>query len=89
MALGRLNNRCYPNPFNPTTTIAFDLTKAGHVSLRVYNLIGQEVANLVNEDLPAGTYHRTFDASRLSSGTYFYRLEADGHIDVAKMALLK
>ena len=89
IASGRLNNRCYPNPFNPTTTIAFDLTKAGHVSLRVYNLIGQEVANLVNEDLPAGTYHRTFDASRLSSGTYFYRLEADGHIDVAKMALLK
>jgi hypothetical protein len=64
----------YPNPFNPTTTINYQLQKAGSVSLKVYDMLGREVATLVNGEKTAGYYSATFDASRLSSGTYIYRL---------------
>jgi hypothetical protein len=64
----------YPNPFNPTTTINFQLQKAGSVSLKVYDMLGREVATLVSEYKGPGSYSTIFDASRLSSGTYIYRL---------------
>jgi parallel beta-helix repeat protein len=64
----------YPNPFNPTTTINYQLQKSGGVSLKVYDMLGREVATLVNENKGPGYYSAVFDASRLSSGTYIYRL---------------
>jgi hypothetical protein len=79
----------FPNPFNPTTTINYQLQKAGNVSLKVYDMLGREAATLVNEEKTAGYYSATFDASRLSSGTYMYRLHAGSFIEVKKLVLLK
>ncbi|MEX2656871.1 MAG: T9SS type A sorting domain-containing protein [Balneolales bacterium] len=66
----------YPNPFNPATVIRYDLPEAGEVRLEVFDLLGRRVATLVNETRPSGRYDVTFDASRLSSGVYIYRLQA-------------
>jgi hypothetical protein len=79
----------YPNPFNPTTSIKFSLPEAGIVTLKVFNLLGQEVAVLLNGEKPAGNYEATFDASMLSSGIYFYTLEANNFTSTKKMVLLK
>lgn len=79
----------YPNPFNPSTSISFDLPVAGKVSLKVFNTSGKEVASLVNENRSAGFYTVNFNASNLSSGVYYYRLEANGISKVMKMALVK
>jgi len=79
----------YPNPFNGSTRIAFDLPKAGPVTLRVYDLLGREVATLVDGVRVAGQHSVLFDGSRLASGIYFYRLEAGGGHEVKKMVLLK
>jgi len=79
----------YPNPFNPTTTINFNIPTKEFVLLKVYNVLGKEVATLVNETKNEGSYNVDFDASALSSGTYFYRLEAGDYINVKKMILLK
>jgi hypothetical protein len=66
----------YPNPFNPSTTISFDLPKQSFVSMKVFDLLGREVAVIVSEELPAGNYKRQWNAQNLSSGIYFYRLQA-------------
>ncbi len=79
----------YPNPFNPTTVIPFDLTEAGFVRLTVYNTLGQEVARLVDQVLPSGRFNASFEAADLPSGTYLYRLEANGHTQARTMLLLK
>jgi hypothetical protein len=80
----------YPNPFNPTTTIEFTLAQDSKVLLKVYNVLGQEVATLLNGEMQAGILHRVpFDASQLSSGVYFYRLEAKGNVQVKKLILMK
>ena len=80
----------YPNPFNPTTTIKFGLNKKQNVSLSVFNLNGELVSNLVNDsELSAGSYEVTFDASRLASGTYFYKLQTENGSITKKMILLK
>ena len=80
----------YPNPFNPTTAISYQLVANSYVTLKVYDLLGREVATLVNGQLAAGSYKTTFDASRLSSGVYLYRLAADGAtIQTKKMLLLR
>lgn len=79
----------YPNPFNPSTTLAYDLTTAGHVKLEVYNSLGSKVSTLVNETQAAGSYTQRFDASRLPSGVYFYRLTSDGYQSTKSMLLLK
>jgi hypothetical protein len=79
----------YPNPFNPTTTLQFAVTKSGHVSLDVFNILGQRVATLVNEVLSAGSYHVNFDGSALSSGVYLYRLTAGDVVQTKKMVLMK
>jgi len=79
----------YPNPFNPTTTIRFTLPKSSPVILKVFDMMGREVASLVDQTLPAGDYKVEFDASLLPSGIYFYRIEAQGFIQTKKLVLLK
>jgi hypothetical protein len=79
----------YPNPFNPSTTISYTLSHASQVQLTVVNTLGQEVATLVNEDKPAGSYTVNFNAGKLASGVYFYTLKANGFTDVKMMVLMK
>ncbi len=79
----------YPNPFNPTTMIRFSLKEQTNVSLKVYNVIGQLVTTLVNEQKPAGTFEYNFDASNLSSGIYFYTIKAGDFTATRKMILMK
>jgi hypothetical protein len=79
----------FPNPFNPTTQITFSLPEAEYASLKVFNLIGEEVATLVEQQLPAGSYKFNFDASKLPSGLYIYRLSAGTHSQSKKLMLLK
>lgn len=87
----------YPNPFNPTTKIKYTIPSVGtslmkflqFVQLKVYDVIGNEVATLVNEEKPAGSYEVTFDASQLSSGIYFYTLKAGSFTETKKMAMMK
>lgn len=82
-------NQNYPNPFNPSTSISFRIPKAGPVSLKVFNLLGQEVATLVDQRMVAGEYNVEFDASGLSSGLYIYRLKTEGAELSRKMMLVK
>ena len=79
----------FPNPFNPTTTIRFDLGTPGFTTLTVYNLLGQEVATLVAEPLTAGAYEMAFDASRLPSGPYLYRLTSGSFSEQRMLLLIK
>jgi len=79
----------FPNPFNPETQIAYDLVEAGNVTLTVYNLMGQEVALLVNGMRDAGRHAITFNASNLPSGLYLYKLEVNGFSATHKMMLMK
>lgn len=80
----------YPNPFNPSTTISFSLAKESNVNLKIYNLLGQEIISLVNNEfMTAGSYSYKFDASLLASGTYIYRLEAGDFVQTKKMTLTK
>lgn len=79
----------YPNPFNPVTNINFSIPKSVHVKIVIYDLMGRIVSEVVNEKLSAGTYRTDFNASHLSSGTYFYRIEAGEFISVKKMILVK
>ncbi|MFZ4621274.1 MAG: T9SS type A sorting domain-containing protein [Bacteroidota bacterium] len=79
----------YPNPFNPSTTIRYQLPAMMNVKIGVYNILGQEIMTLVNEVKDAGNYSVTFDASHLSSGLYLYRLKAGGVVQTKKMLLLK
>ena len=79
----------FPNPFNPTTSIQFDLLEASIVNLSVYNSLGELVAELENKNMGAGHYTRTFNASSLSSGIYFYKLKANNFTEIKKMTLLK
>lgn len=79
----------YPNPFNPTTEIEFDVPEKGRAKLLVYDVTGREVATLLNKELAPGTYKATFDASRLSSGVYFYRLTVGNYSAVKKMMLIR
>ncbi|MFC1564847.1 caspase family protein [candidate division KSB1 bacterium] len=79
----------YPNPFNPVTEIQFALPRASQVTLIVYNLTGQEVARLVDEAKPAGYHTVKWDASRVASGTYIYKIVAGGFTDVKKMIVIK
>lgn len=79
----------YPNPFNPSTTITYNLPRKEFVTLKVYNVLGKEVASLVNATQDAGIQNITFDASRLASGLYFYSISAGDFKDIKKMMLVK
>ena len=79
----------YPNPFNPTTTIRFELPRAVHVSLIIYNLLGQEVTGLVDEEMQAGVRTVEFNAAGLASGMYFYRLKAGEFVSTRKLILVR
>jgi hypothetical protein len=79
----------YPNPFNPSTTIKYSISEDGFVKLAVYNLLGEEVTVLVNNEQKAGRYEVAFDASRFASGVYMYRLESNNFISIKKMVLVK
>ena len=79
----------YPNPFNPSTTFSFSLPSKSFTTLKVFDLIGREVATIVNEDLQTGNYSRQWVAQGLSSGVYFYRLQAGKYIETRKLILLK
>ena len=79
----------YPNPFNPVTTISFGLPEQSHVTLRIYNIIGQEITTLINGLKKAGNYHQDFNASRLASGIYIYKITANNITISKKMILIK
>jgi hypothetical protein len=79
----------YPNPFNPATTIKFDIPKEGKYVIRVYNILGEVIKVLADKEFSAGRYQLTFDASNLSSGIYFYQLQGNDKNFVKKMLLVK
>ncbi|NWG28357.1 MAG: T9SS type A sorting domain-containing protein [Ignavibacteriaceae bacterium] len=79
----------YPNPFNPTTTISYAIKTAGEVTLKVYDMLGIEIASLVNEIKEAGNYSVEFNAATLPSGIYVYRLTSGNFVDTKKLILLK
>jgi len=79
----------YPNPFNPSTAIRYELPERALVTLTVYNVLGQEVASLVNEERESGTHRVQFDGTGLASGVYLYRLRAGGYFETKKLVLLK
>ena len=79
----------YPNPFNPSTTIKFAIPSDNKVVLKIYDILGREVTTLLNTQLKAGYHSIDWNASRLASGTYIYRLEAGNFTQVKKMILLK
>jgi hypothetical protein len=79
----------YPNPFNPSTKVRFSIPKSSNVKLAVYDMLGREAALLVNEQLSPGSYEYDFNASELTSGTYFYRLQSEEFSEIKKMILVK
>ena len=79
----------YPNPFNPSTKISWHTSVGSHQTLKIYNILGTEVATLVDEYKPAGSYEVEFDASKLSSGVYLYKLQSGNFIQTRKMTLIK
>jgi hypothetical protein len=84
----RLYNN-YPNPFNPTTTISFSIPELSLVTLKVYDVLGNEIITLVNEEKPTGSYEVEFDAKELVSGIYFYKLQTGDYTNTKKMILFK
>jgi len=82
-------NQNYPNPFNPSTTISFSIPNEELISLKVFNSLGEEVAELIDETKPAGNYSVSFDASKLTSGIYFYKISAGTFTQTRKMILVK
>jgi hypothetical protein len=79
----------YPNPFNPSTVINYQVAKKGNVSLKVFNVLGREIALLVNEEKPAGSYSVNFNATSIPSGVYFYQIKSGSYLAAKKMLLLK
>jgi len=79
----------YPNPFNPTTTFAFDLPAPAHVMLTIHDLVGRQIDIVVSSRLPSGSFAYTWEAGHLPSGVYFYRLQTDSHIAAKKLTLVK
>lgn len=79
----------FPNPFNPATILSYKLNQSGFVTLKVYNLVGQVVATLVDEYQEVGTYSKQFDATNLSAGIYLYKLQVNNFTSVKRMTLIK
>jgi len=79
----------YPNPFNPSTSIQYAISSTQFVTLKVYDLLGREVATLVNEEKTTGSYEVEFNGNNLTSGIYFYKLQAGSFVETKKMVLIK
>ena len=79
----------YPYPFNPSTIIEFDLPSSSQVTLMIFNILGEEIAILVSDRLSTGSYSYDWDASRLASGVYVYRIQAGKYMESKKMVLLR
>lgn len=79
----------YPNPFNPITTLSFAINQSSFITLKVYDVLGNEIAKLIDEERPAGKYEVSFNGSILSSGIYFYRLQAGSLAQTKSMILIK
>ncbi|MCB0726460.1 MAG: T9SS type A sorting domain-containing protein [Ignavibacteriae bacterium] len=79
----------FPNPFNPATILSYKINQSGFVTLKVYNLVGQVVATLVDDYQEVGTYSKQFDASNLSAGVYLYKLQVNNFTSVKRMTLIK
>ena len=79
----------YPNPFNPSTTFSFSLPSKSFVSLKIYDMQGKKVATLVSDEMSAGTYSRQWNVANMSSGVYFYQLQAGSFLQTKKMVLVK
>ena len=79
----------YPNPFNPITTISYSIPKQSYVVIKIYDALGKDVRLLVNKELGTGKYQVEFDGTELSSGVYFYQLQAEGLLETKKFILLK
>ena len=79
----------YPNPFNPSTVITYQIVNQGHVSLKVYDCLGKEIAELVNKDQNSGKYNVIYNVDNLASGIYFYRIVANGYVETKKMIRMK
>ncbi|MCW8848365.1 MAG: T9SS type A sorting domain-containing protein, partial [Melioribacteraceae bacterium] len=79
----------YPNPFNPTTNIAYSIPESGHINLSIYDVLGNEVLNLINEYKTIGNYSISFNAGDLSSGIYFYTIKSGRYMKTKKMLLIK
>ena len=79
----------YPNPFNPSTTLRFSISELGFTKLTIYDILGNEIKTLINEELPSGKYEVEFNSKGLTSGIYFYQLKTEGYIETRKMLLLK
>ncbi len=79
----------YPNPFNPSTIINYSIPKASFVTIRVYDVLGKDVATVVDEYKPIGKYSVKFDASKLTSGNYFYRIQTSNYSETKKLILMK
>lgn len=89
MAINFVLNQNYPNPFNPSTNISFELPTSQFVTLNVYNMLGQQVASIINENVSAGSHTVQFNATDLSSGIYIYRLQAGDFVQTKRMSLIK
>ncbi len=79
----------YPNPFNPSTTISYQIPQRGFITLKVYDVLGNEIETLISEEKPAGIYEIEFDGANLPSGIYFYRMRAGSLVESKKMVFLK
>ncbi len=79
----------YPNPFNPTTTISYSIAQPGFITIKVYDILGNEIATLVNEAKSTGSYHVTFNSAKIPSGVYFYKLQAGNYSVAKKLVIVK
>jgi hypothetical protein len=79
----------YPNPFNPSTVISWQLPVSSHIQLKVFDILGREVATIVNKNQKPGNYKFEYDGSKLSSGVYYYQIKSDKFIETKKMVILK
>ncbi|MCW8848874.1 MAG: T9SS type A sorting domain-containing protein, partial [Melioribacteraceae bacterium] len=82
-------NQNYPNPFNPSTIISYQIPSCGHVSLKIYDILGNEIETLISKKQSAGKYEIVFDAKNISSGVYFYRLKTENYTITKKMIYLE
>ena len=79
----------YPNPFNPSTVIKFAVPEKSNVVIKIYDILGNEIITLVNEEMDAGWYEKSFNANGISSGVYLFRMEAENYVNTKKMILLR